>query len=479
MRRMSSWLQTGVFRMHPPTKIAVLVALVAVAGLGLASTAAVPRESASRPDILLITVDSLRADALGSYGSSRLTSPNLDAFAREAVLISDAIAQAPYTKASMASLMTGLLPGAHKTYTVSKAAASILKRNGQVKGSFDVTDALPVELPTLADQLRTAGYRTVGLNTNPNLVAAFGYGRGFDDYRFVGGGEVYSRAPEVLQQALDVLRAPRTQPRFVWVHLMDTHNPYTPSEPYRSMFPVEGPPQVIAREEIDPAIRIEDSRDVRFYRARYDACVRELDDTLGSFFAALRRTGRWDRTAVVVTSDHGEEFYEHGHLGHNTSVFDAQVRIPLLMKVPGVRPARLRLVAQLMDLYPTLIRIGTGRSAPPNHGNDLSTLLLSGRDTWRYAVTELPGRTWAVRSLDWKLISSAGGGGRLYHLTVDPGETRNVALDEREAADQLQRVMSAAISAEERDGRKVAGRETPIDSRVLDQLRALGYVARQ
>jgi arylsulfatase A-like enzyme len=465
--------------MRRPTRVALLIALAAVAGFALLSTASVPGELAARPDILLITVDSLRADALGSYGSRRPTSPNLDAFAREAVLISDAIAQAPFTKASMASLMTGLLPGTHKTYTVSKAAASILKRSGQVKGPFEVTDALPAELPTLADELRAAGYRTVGLNTNPNLVAAFGYDRGFDDYRFVGGGETYSRAPEVLQAALDVLRAPRTRPRFVWVHLMDTHNPYTPAEPYRSMFAVDGPSQVIAKEEIDPAIRIEGSRDVRFYRARYDACVRELDSELGSFFAELRRTGRWDRTAVVVTSDHGEEFYEHGHLGHNTNVFDAQVRIPLLMKVPGVRPARRQAVAQLMDLYPTLIQLGTGRSAPPSHGNDLSPLLLSGRDTERYAFTELPGRIWAVRTLDWKLMSWSGRGGRLYHLTADPGETRDVTRDEREAAGRLQRVMAATVSVEERDGRKVTGRETPIDSRVLDQLRALGYVARQ
>jgi arylsulfatase A-like enzyme len=459
--------------------MATFVALVAVAGLALGSTARVPGESAIQPDILLITVDSLRADALGSYGSRRPTSPNLDAFARDAVLVSDAIAQAPFTKASMASLMTGVFPGTHKTYTVSKAAASILKRGGQVKGPFDVTDALPAELPTLAGELRAAGYRTVGLNTNPNLVAAFGYGRGFDDYRFVGGGEAYSRAPEVLRQALDVLREPRKGPRFVWVHLMDTHNPYTPAEPYRSMFAADGPPQIIAREEIDPAIRIEGSLDVRFYRARYDACVRELDDTLGRFFAELRRTGNWDRTAVIVTADHGEEFYEHHHLGHNTNLYDAQVRIPLLMKIPGMRPARLQAVAQLMDLYPTLIHLGTGKSAPPCHGNDLSPLLRSGGNPGRYAVTELPGRTWAVRTLDWKLMSWPGRGVRLYHLAADRGEARDVALDERETAGQLQRVMAAAVSVEARDGRRVAGREMPIDGRVLEQLRALGYVAHQ
>jgi arylsulfatase A-like enzyme len=464
--------------MHRPTRIVALVALAAVAGLALAARAHVPGESATRPDILLITVDSLRADALGSYGSRRPTSPNLDAFAREAVLISDAIAQAPYTKASMASLMTGLLPGAHKTYTVSKAAASILKRGGLVKGPFDVTDALPAELPTLAGELRAAGYHTVGLNTNPNLVAAFGYGRGFDDYRFVGSGESYSRAPDVLREALDVLRAPRTRPRFVWVHLMDTHNPYTPAEPYRSMFAPDGPPQVIAKEEIDPAVRIEGSVDVRFYRARYDACVRELDSTLGSFFAELRRTGYWDRTAVVVTADHGEEFYEHRHLGHNTNLFDAQVRIPLLMKIPDVRPARLHAVAQLMDLYPTLIHLGTGRPGSLCHGSDLTPLLHTGRDAGRFAFSELPGRIWAVRSLEWKLISRPERAGRLYHLTVDAGEARDVSLAEREEAGQLQRVMTAAVTAEARDGRRVAGRETPIDGRVLDQLRSLGYLSR-
>jgi arylsulfatase A-like enzyme len=260
---------------------------------------------------------------------------------------------------------------------------------------------------------------------------------------------------------------------------MDTHNPYTPAEPYRSMFAVEGPPQVIATEDIGPAIRIEGSRDVRLYRARYDACVRELDTVLGSFFSEWRRTGHWDRTAIVVTADHGEEFYEHGHLGHNTSVFDAQVRIPLLMKIPGVRPARLMMAAQLMDLYPTLIRLGTGRTAPPTHGNDLSPTLLSGRDHERYAFTELPGRTWAVRTLEWKWITWSGRDGQLYHLTVDPGETRDVARDERDAASRLRRVLAAAVSVEERDGRRVGGREAPIDARVLEQLRALGYVARQ
>jgi arylsulfatase A-like enzyme len=461
------------------SRVPLLVVLAFVAALSLASTGRTPEPLSSRPDILLITIDSLRADALGSYGYRRQTSPNLDEFARGAVLITDAIAQAPFTKASVASLMTGLLPGTHKTYTSSKPAGSIMKRGGHVKGPFELTDALPAELTTLAEALKASGYRTVGLITNPYLIADFGYDQGFSHYRFFNNGEVYTRAPEVLREALKIFTAPRSGPVFVWVHLMDIHNPYRPGEPYRAMFRPDSPPQIISEEEIAPAVRIEGSRDVRLYRARYDACIRDVDASLGAFFAALRRANAWDSTAVVVSADHGEEFYEHAHMGHNTSLFDAQVRVPLLMKIPGIRPARLRMAAQVMDLYPTLIHLGTGRAAPASHGNDLIPVLLSERQAERYAFAELPGKAWTVRSLDWKLVSSMPRTGQLYHVSVDPGEIRDVAFDEQRQVVQLRQVLAGMISTEVRDGQKVAHREAPIDSRVLERLRALGYLNRQ
>ena len=242
-------------------KLAFLAAPVLAAALSLAATARPSVPLASRPNILLITIDSLRADALGVYGYRRPTSPNLDEFARGAIVISDAIAQAPFTKPSIASLMTGLLPGSHKTFTSSKSPATILKRGGCVKGPFEVTDALPPELPTLARPLEAAGYRTVGLNTNPYLVADFGYGRGFGDYRFFHDGDrAYARAPEVFREALAAFEAHRDGPVFVWVHLIDVHNPYTPSEPYRSMFTPGPTPRLVPDREIDPTARIEGSR---------------------------------------------------------------------------------------------------------------------------------------------------------------------------------------------------------------------------
>ncbi|MGE5357825.1 MAG: sulfatase [Bacteroidales bacterium] len=431
------------------------------------------------PDIILITVDSLRADALGVYGYGKPTSPHLDAFAREAVVITDAVAQAPYTKPSIASLMTGVFPGTHKTYTSSKPAETIMKRGGHVKGAFELTDALPKELPTLAEAMTAAGYRTVGLSTNPFLISDFGYDRGFSEFEFFSSGETYARATPVLERALQVLKAPRSRPVFIWIHLMDTHNPYLPSEPYRSMFRPATPPRLIPEAAIDPAARLENSRDVNVYRARYDACVREVDDRLGRFFEELRAAGVWGHAAVVVTADHGEEFFEHSRMGHNTDLFDEQLRIPLIAKLPGVRPGRLSMVAQLVDLFPTLIHLAGG-TIPSSHGADLLAAIAQHEPVEGAGFSELPGRgLWAVRTQSWKLISGMPGTGKLYDLQRDARETRNVMADRSNDARQLQQALSAMISTELRDARRVSHREVQVDPKVVDQLRALGYLGKQ
>jgi len=148
----------------------------------------------------------------------------------------------------------------------------------------------------------------------------------------------------------------------------------------------------------------------------------------------------------------------------------------MLVRIPGIPATRLRMTAQLMDLYPTLIRIGTGSAPPPTHGNDLVPVLLSGRDPEQYAFTELPGQLWAVRTLDWKLMATTPHVGELYHLDVDPREQQNVASDEPRSLGPLRRSLSGMMAVEVRDGGKVAHRDAPIDPRVLEQLHALGYL---
>jgi arylsulfatase A-like enzyme len=435
--------------------------------------------AANSPDIVLITVDSLRADALGTYGYPKPTSPHIDALAAESVVITDAVAQAPYTKPSIASLMTGLFPGTHKTFTSSTSAATIMKRNGRAPGAFELTDALPKELPTLAEAMSHAGYRTVGLSTNPFLIRDFGYDRGFSEFVFYASGENYTRAAKVLEKALQVLQKAHTRPVFLWIHLMDAHNPYLPSEPYRSMFAPETPPRLIPETSIDAAARLEDSRDVNLYRARYDACVRELDDRLGAFFGRLRAEGLWDRASVVLTADHGEEFFEHSRMGHNTDLFDEQLRIPMIVKIPGVRPGRLAMMAQLVDLYPTLIHLAGGK-VPDTHGSDLLDAIANHDPVEGYGFSELPGKgLWAVRSRSWKLISGMPGTGKLYDLQVDPAQARDIMASHPDAERRMQRALSAMISTEVRDAERVSQRQVRVDPKVVEQLRALGYLNRQ
>ena len=191
-----------------------------------------------RPDILLVTIDALRADHLSSSGYDRLTTPAIDAFAQTAVRFTSAIAQAPYTKASVASLMTGLYPSTHKTVTTSVPFPETM--TGHPATAPILTDVLPASVTTLAEVLRSAGYRTAGFTANPFLIEAFGFSRGFDRFQFYPGGD-FAGGDRLVADAVDAARAsdPR-QPLFTWVHLMEPHSPYTPPPFTAGMFAVTG-----------------------------------------------------------------------------------------------------------------------------------------------------------------------------------------------------------------------------------------------
>ena len=208
-----------------------MAALGAAIGLerNLASVGLPDRRPATprvQPDILLVTIDALRADHLSSYGYERLTSTAIDDFARGAVRFDNAIAQAPYTKASVASIMTGLYPSSHKTVTASVPFPETM--TGHPTTAAIVTDILPAAVTTLAEGLHDAGYRTLGYTANPFLSEAFGFAQGFDRFRFYPGPD-FAGAERLVADALDAVRlAKPAGPLFVWVHLMEPHSPYGP-----------------------------------------------------------------------------------------------------------------------------------------------------------------------------------------------------------------------------------------------------------
>lgn len=428
-----------------------------------------------RPNIVLITVDALRADRLGVYGYTRPTSPAIDAFAREAVIVTDAIAQAPYTKASIGSLFTGLFPTAHKAHTTALPVSALM--DGAADGDTpEMSDVLSAKLDTLAEALAAAGYRTYGFSTNPFLIPDFGFAQGFERFQFFADGTAYAAARSVLPAALAAIDARDPRPFFVWIHLMEPHNPYAPPEPFRSMFPPAAPPRVIDSKLIPPWLSIDGSRDLNLYSARYDAEIRTVDAALEQFWNALKGRGLWDDTVVALTSDHGEEFMEHGGLEHNTSLYDEQLRVPLIVRVPGLAPRRVRAQAQLVDLYPTLAALAGARTPEDLHGGDLRPVLAGDTVGEPYAYAEIVGRRFAVRTVEWKLISSLQGGRQLFDLTTDPGEQENLARVQPQRAADYEKILARMLATAIRAGNRLEGESIPISPIVRERLRALGYL---
>jgi arylsulfatase A-like enzyme len=426
-----------------------------------------------RPDILLVTIDALRADHLTSYGYDRLTAPAMEAFARGAVRFTTAIAQAPYTKASVASLMTGLYPSTHKTVTASVPFPETM--TGHPATAPIVTDVLPSSVTTLAEALRSAGYRTAGFTANPFLIEAFGFSRGFDRFQFYPGQD-FAGGERLVADAVDAARGGDAgRPLVTWVHLMEPHSPYAPPPLTAGMFAVEGSPEPIAADIAIPGWLLSGSpRDRRPYVAAYDAEIAAAD---AAFDALLRqfRSVRLNRpTVVVVTADHGEQFLDHGGWEHGSNLYDELIRVPLMIQAPGTAPAVVGQQVQLIDLFPTLIEFA-GADAPRNAGHSLAGQLTGGAAP-RPALSEIVGSLYAVRDEHFKLIAMNDGRQLLFDLGADARERHDLAADNPAGVARLRAMLDRLLAEATTMGRQVRGESVPVDPAVADRLRSLGYV---
>jgi arylsulfatase A-like enzyme len=374
--------------------------------------------------VLLVTIDTLRADRVGAYGDAEARTPHLDALASTSLLFERAYAPAPLTLPSHTTVMTGLLPPAHGV---------------RGNGSW----ALGPEPPTLAESLRARGLRTAAFVGAFPVAARFGLARGFDHYDDAvekATGVHYEFAE---RRGADVVAAARAWlasnpgPCFVWVHLFDPHAPYDPPPPHRGGDPYRG--------EIAAA-----------------------DDALGDLLAA------WDArpgpSVVAVTSDHGEAFGEHGEESHSLFVYDVTLHVPLLLRGPGLAARREAAPVGLDDLAATLVaRVpGTG-PAPP--GRDLAAPLAPRA---LYAETLAPRlefgwsdlRAW--RDGRYKLVRAPRP--ELYDLEADPGETKDLSAADPRRVALLSEALDQALA---RMGERTSGRAP--DTEAAERLRALGY----
>lgn len=402
--------------------VALLFAVAAVTYAGLALRQGRP---ASPTSVLLLTLDTLRADRLGAYGSRAGLTPHLDALAGRGLVFEEGLASVPLTLPSHATLLSGLEPPRHGVHD-----------NG--------TYVFPREPATLATLLKARGFATAAFVGAYVLDRRFGLARGFDVYddRIERGGDDGLESERPCERVVGAARAwigRQAGPFAAWVHLYDAHAPYAAPEPFRTRFP----------------------------EAPYDAEVAHLDACVGDLLAAAG-----PRTLTAVVADHGEALGEHGEPTHGYFIYQSTLRVPFLLAGPGIPAGERRPgPARTTDMLATLLgRLGVDVPALQD-GVDLLARPPTGE---AYAETLYP------RSFGWSPLRSFRAGRlkwieapqpELYDLSSDPGETRNLFVADGPDARRLR----AALQAFRRDERAAQG--APVDPEAAERLRALGYVA--
>ena len=341
-------------------------------------------------NLILISIDTLRADRLGCYGYDRDTTPALDAFAEQSVRFERAYAPSSWTLPSHVSLLSGLLPSTHGT---------------------NQPDLRPgAETALLAEVLRDAGYYTFAHTDGGWISSDFDLDRGF--LAFDGRDR---DAEQMLAEATEALSAVHgKRPFFAFLHTYDAHCPYTPGPPWDGMFESDGAAEIATEgrcgnphfntEGVSPA-------EAAFLSDRYDGGVRRVDEALAKFLAFLKETGVLRDTVVVITSDHGEEFLEHGRIGHEGTLYHELIAVPLLLSAPGVSAATHTDPVSLVDLAPTLLELLDIGAPTDLDGRSLAPLLRG---------QALPPRPVEVQ-LDWNAELTAWVDGTL-HLIEGPGK---------------------------------------------------------
>jgi arylsulfatase A-like enzyme len=475
-------IQRFTYGVTVATVVIIGVAGVGAAGLdlmrpGVQASATTP--SAKPPNILLVSIDSLRYDHLHCYGYPRETSPVIDQLAREGARFTTAVVPTSWTLPSHVTLLTALPPELH----------------GVVQ---DWVQLKPGPL-SLSHVLWQRGYNTAGLVSGPFLRAEYGFARGFDhydDYTAVSSSHELSHraitSPALLALAQDWLSqwdsTGRERPFFFFLHMWDVHYDYTPPAPYDRLFDSDYA-GTMTGENFERGAHVHpemDRRDLEHLIALYDGEIRYTDHYLGKIIDLFKERGVLDSTIVVVTSDHGDEFLEHGNKGHRKTLYDETILVPLIIRYPELIAPGTTVDRQvrLMDIAPTVLSLagvesldGFGGEDPD--ARDLSPLLGLAPTTQMAPLTafsELNAEWASVRTESSKLIMSLGDPAsyELYDLTSDPKEQADLIPERPEMAEELEAELLGWRRA--RQSGPSLSRDFELRDEQIRQLRALGYI---
>jgi arylsulfatase A-like enzyme len=418
-------------------------------------------------NVILISIDTLRADHLGVYGYKRNTSPRLDRLAERSTVFTRAVAQAPNTKPSHASLFTSLYYSVHR-----------------VVG--DQETRIPEWRVTLPEILRDHGFATWGVVDGGYLRSAFGFNQGFDHFEDPKVG--ITRILENVDRWLDENRA---RPFFMFIHCYDVHAPYAPPPPFDTQFeesPYTGDfePNEKNLRELVPFWRDISQEDLQHVIVRYDGGIRYTDEQFGRFFESLKRRNLLESTIVVVLSDHGEEFKEHGSMLHWQTHFMPNLHVPLFFFIPGRQPQIVDEPVELIDVLPTVLDLLGLPPHPEAMGRSLVPLM-DGRRTGDEGLWvaygepfNLGGQPVTVVSDRYQLFYDVTSGRiQLFDTRSDPRATVDLAEREPEVT---QRLLSALgerqrwIEAAKQKAPDAPTEAASIDEDTRRELEALGYI---
>ena len=436
------------------TCLAVVALLAALQLPGLVN--AVPAGT-SRANVLLIVVDTLRADHVGAYGYPRDTTPHLDRLADEALLFRHAQSVAPWTTPSVAAMLTSRYP------------SEVSWRHPPV--------ALDKRYLSLPELLKDRGYATAAVVSHLYIARELGFGQGFDVYDQENArGHRHVSGPSVTDKALALLERRKDEPFFLFVHYFDVHFNYLLHPRFNFDPGYSGP--------LRPGMDLSELRrlapqmsaaDLDYVRALYDSEIRFTDEQIGRLLQGLRDLSLWDETLVIVTADHGEEFSERGshYIGHGTHLHQELVHVPLLIKPPGLgRRGAVDAWVSTLDLAPTIAEAAGGQPAVAAFRGAPLDLQTGGGGSQPVIVES--GSHRAVLEDGWKLMSVGDPPVyRLFQLTSDPAEKSDVLPLHPERAGRLRRALEEWAAATPR-GQGAASAVFTAAER--DQLRALGYL---
>jgi len=422
---------------------------------------------AARPSIILITLDTVRADRLSCYGYARKTTPNLDAFARSSVVFQNIITPMSTTLPSHISMLTSLHPLAHG-----------------IKGNFSRLERVPATrdgLRTLPELLAPRGWMTAAFVSATPVKKHTGIDAGFSV--FDEPDDFQRRAAKTTDAVLSWLEKPNERPLFLWVHYFDPHTPYDPPSPYDSMYSTDAALRSFLATHGWPAPQ---GPHVEAYNNRYDGELSYMDAQIGTLIEGLKRRGLYAESAIVIAGDHGEGLGQHNWIEHG-HIYNEQIFVPLLMRFPdslGIRPDTRAVLGSLMDIVPTLVetlRLPLSRAEkaqfeglnllenPPHEDRAVLSERVNRQRRWE------PGFKYSLTSLTWKYSYVTTGSEELFDMRADRIETKNVLHRYPDVARRMKQELLGML----RDyaGKRVGSRAADgVPAEVLEQLRGLGYV---